>query len=665
MRSYTSNQIKLNQPNKVLSVSVSAINGTEYWPYANSSTDPWYASGTSPRYYRWEITFSVTEVNHGSNLTRDDFKFNGLDIVVGDWIAGAADGKCLKIISISAKTKTSVTCVVEDWLRYNTFKASNGNGIFNTGNAIVFSLNENGDPMIDPVPSTVSNTFFATISSRFKYLNPQTNYVLHKTNHGFNKGDVISVSTSGYVKSNAETASSMVGVVTESGPGPDYFMILPNNRIIDFDPAITGNQGERIYVDVDGTLSNVATITKKVAFIVLESAIPTVLTGTNSDPTIISGYQTLINGTLMTFTGAGGLVNVSEMSNIINAESANTFVVAETIPEPTVVSSSSTGTAYGLVGGYVPFSANINDVTVNFTTSGSQYAGISTPEDMAIDINNAGIANLTASASSTVLTLTESNGANIEISNVTNDVNNNPFVGTSNVSGLPALTVGSTGNLLQLTRADGGEILIYESSDVFQNATGIFSGQNGSLPLAINIEQGVRTSGGTTVVADISARDALYSVTGDQAYVIDTGLGEWGLYLYNGSNWIQVANHDSSTVDARTLITTFNAPIAGGSSSSVQNMGSISPGRKITTVSVEVTNPFTGGSQEATIEVGTSSNPDQFFTVTDSDLVTQEEFIILPEYVHAATEVSELMVQARLNHFSATQGTVTVKVTYL
>ena len=57
------------------------------------------------KYYRWEITFSVTAQGHYSYLTRDDNTFNGLDIVVGDWIAGATSGLCWKITAISTNCK--------------------------------------------------------------------------------------------------------------------------------------------------------------------------------------------------------------------------------------------------------------------------------------------------------------------------------------------------------------------------------------------------------------------------------------------------------------------------------------------------------------------------------------------------------------------------------
>ena len=174
LTNFKSSQIVLNVPNKVLGTSISAVSGNAYWPHQNGTGDQWYeGAGATKKYYRWEITFSVTAQSHGSHLTRDDFSFNGLDIVVGDWIAMANSGLCWKIHSISAKTANSVTCIVEDWLRYNTFRASTGNGAPTSGSAVVFSLNEKGVPMLDPLPTTAAAQFYPTVASRFEYLNPQ------------------------------------------------------------------------------------------------------------------------------------------------------------------------------------------------------------------------------------------------------------------------------------------------------------------------------------------------------------------------------------------------------------------------------------------------------------------------------------------------------------
>jgi hypothetical protein len=668
---YKSSQIKLNVPNKVLPVNVTALAGTEYWDHANAADDIWYAGSPTKKYYRWQITFDVTEQSHGSNLTRNSFKYNGLDIVIGDWVAGATSGICLKIVSILAKTPTQVTCVVEDWLRYNTFKSTTGNGIFNLGTAVVFGLNENGLPMLDPLPTTVSSGFYATVMSRFQYLNPLLNYVLYKESHGFEKGEVVVATAQGFAKANATSMSKMVGVVVESGPGPDLFMVSPNNRIIDFEPGIPGDVGEYVYVDTDGDLTT--NDTGKIVFLKIQDAIPTVLTGNIVDPTVPSNHTVSFNDVDVTFTGSGN-VSLANIVTTINSSTANHHVVASAVAAATTVTSSATGTAYGLVGGYAPFSAYIDsgsgNTLVNFvTTTAGQAAyslAVAIPEDMAADINSTGIANLVATSSTTALTLTELNGNAINIYNANADVNGNFFVGNSNVSGLPALTAAASGETLRLTRSDGGEILIYEVTEFFRVNTGIASGHTGMYPLALNVEQGIR-SGTTTVVANISARDALSVQVGDQAYVLDAGNGEWALYLYDGTNWVQLGNQDSSTVDAKTLTTTFTMPVVESGNSTVQTLGNISPGRKIVSVSIDVSTAFTGyiGDILPNIEVGTLSNASLFVNNSTNDLTETAQFVSNPEYVHPADAGQDLVVRAKCHHYRATNGVVTVKLTYV
>ena len=416
---YKSSQIELNVPNKVLESSISAVTGNAYWDHANGSGDIWYSGSGTKKYYRWEITFSVTQQLHGSHLTRDDFKYNGLDVVVGDWIAEATSGGGWKIISISAKSTTSVTAVVEDWLRYNTFRASTGNGAPTSGSAVVFSLNEKGVPMLDPLPTTAAAQFYPTVASRFEYLNPQQNYVLEQTSHGLSKGDIVAVSSAGFTKANTATMAKMIGVVTEAGPGPNQFMVMPNNQIIDFEPSIPGSQGDYIYVS--GTGEFTTSDTGKIAFLKIQDAIPTVLTGNVDGPEIPDSHTISLNGQSIAFDGSGSNLNVSLVTTQINSHTSNTSVVANTTPTPTIITSDGPNTIYGLVGGYTPFSAYIDsgsgNTLVNFTTNGSQYAGVSTPEDMKTDIDAAGIGNLTVTATATVLTLTESNGNAINLYN--------------------------------------------------------------------------------------------------------------------------------------------------------------------------------------------------------------------------------------------------------
>lgn len=672
---YKSSQIKLNYPNKVLAVNVTAVSGQDYWTHANGSTDPWYSGSASPKYYRWEVTFTVTSQGHGSHLTRDDRSYNGLDIVVGDWVGSATSGVCCKIVSITSKTATSVTAVVEDWLRYNTFANATGNGIFGLGSAAVFSLNENGLPMLDPLPTTVSSSFYATVMSRFQYLNPQTNYVLEQIAHGFDKGDVVVVTSSGFSKANSTTLSKSVGVVTEPGPGPDQFMILPNNRIIDFEPRIPGSQGDYVYVDTDGDLTT--TETDAPTFIVLQPAIATELLGTLDGPEIPHGHTVRFNNfdTVISATSASGNANVSEITTSINSYTSNHNVVASAINTKTVVNSDASGTVYGLVGGYTTFSAAFDsgsgNTTVNFTTNtaGQAQYGIAVgiPEDMATDINAANIPNLTATFTTSTLTLTEENGNAITITNVTNDANGNPFVGAGNTSGLPASISSPGTQRINLTRSDGGEILIFESTEFFRTSTGIASGHTGMYPLALNVEQGIR--GGTVkVVANIAARDALNAQVGDQAHVLAASDGEWALYLYDGSTWIKISDRDSSTTDARTLTTTFTMPVGGFGVSTTNTIGNISPGGKIVSVAVEINSTFTGHSGgEPNIEVGTLADPDVYCDSPSNDLASSvgDTFMCNPEFVYPETETQDLEVRVRCNHYNATAGNVTVILTYV
>jgi hypothetical protein len=197
---YKTNYIDVNEPAKVLVTNVTSVNGKTQWPHNDGLGDKWYSGGAAPRYYQWDVEATVTAQDHGSHLTRKDFQYNGQDIQVGDWMAQASTGICCRIISISAKTNTTVTMVVEDWLRYNTFRAANGSGVFGTGTAIVFQLNENGHPMLDPINTGVNTVFYQNINSRFQYLNPQMHYVLDQTSHGFEPGNVISITGSGFAK---------------------------------------------------------------------------------------------------------------------------------------------------------------------------------------------------------------------------------------------------------------------------------------------------------------------------------------------------------------------------------------------------------------------------------------------------------------------------------
>ena len=657
---YKTNFIDVNKPAKVLSCTTDSISNNAQWPHNDGLGDKWWSSGTNPKYYRWNVTVTVTAQSHGSHLTRKDFEYNGLDVQVGDWIAEATTGICCRIISISAKSTTSVTMVVEDWLRYNTFRSTSGNGIFSTGPSVIFQLNENGHPMIDPVPASItSSTFYQNINSRFQYLNPQMHYVLDQTSHGFSVGDVISITASGFAKTTTASANKTIGTVTNPGPGPNQFMMRPNTRIIDFNPAIPGSVGDFIYTD-NSTAGGLTTNSSsgKVQFLKIADAVPSSITGTQVDPTTTASDVLEINETAVTFTGG----NLTQTISDINGGTSTHGVTASSSPSPSTATTATESLAYGLVGIYPGGSITINGTAVTFstTTSGQATYGIAVgiADDIIADVNAAGPTNITASKSGTNVVLTNSSGGAITIVNTGNDGQGNPVAGASSGTGWPLSTGASSGAFIKLTRTDGGEILLDETTGTPLNDLGIYSVHNGRPPLAVTVEQGiVAGGGGTTVVSDITARNALSATVGDTVFVIDTGNGEYGFFVYSGGQWQLLADEDSANTDANTLSATVTQ--AGGSGTTA--VGTVSDGSRVTLVSIEVTQAFDDAN--ATLTVGDSGDADRLVTNNDIDLTSTGTYAIQPAYQY--TTGSDATINAYLNIGSSSQGSAKVLVSYM
>ena len=291
------------KPAKVLQLSFTAASSYKNWEHNDGEGDPWWSGGGSAKPYQYTLTFTVTEYTHGSHKTRENRKYNGMDVSVGDWVAGSQDGKCLQIVSVTSKSATTVVCIAEDVDRYNVFRSSTGSPIFSVpGTGVLFTLNGEGKPMIDPLPaSVVSSDFYPNIVSRFEYLNPAEHYTFEKTSHAFARGDVVVVTTGGvYEKANASTISRTIGVVSYTGPGPNRFKVKPQNQIIDFNPALPGTIGSFIYADTDGDLTT--TDTGKVMFLKIKDAINTVATGNISNATTTQNNVMEINSTNVTLS---------------------------------------------------------------------------------------------------------------------------------------------------------------------------------------------------------------------------------------------------------------------------------------------------------------------------------------------------------------------------
>jgi hypothetical protein len=583
--------IGINKPPKVLSATADSFAPVTLWPYANDATDPYWSGGTNPQAYQWQVSFTVNTTSQGSNLTRTPFYFTAQDIEVGDFVAGAQDGKVVEIISILSKTDSTLTAIVEDRLRYNTFRDPTGFGLFNTpGPVIFFQINELGLPMLDPLPGQASVNFFSDVQSRFQYMNPLTNYELEQPNHGFVQGDPISIDGGMFVITNAYNAKKFIGTVVYPGPGPNAFILRPAAGIIDFAPNLPGDVGDFIYPDKDGqgtlTLDDAS---NRPIFIKIANAITTITTGTGIDPTGVDGDVILINRIPVTLGTGNGIYNLDNAITAINAVTGQTNITAVKVGAANQIISDTVAytTPYGLIAGYVPFSASINGVTVNFTTTTSgaaQYgAGIAVAQDMVQDITAAGIPDIvTALDVNGNIIITETAGGAINIVNITADSNGNNFAGANSLSALSLDTpANTTTHALRLYREDGGPMTLVDNQGAFFNTAGVMSGQTGRYAIGMNISGGLRANSSTTVPT-LVARNALHPLPGDQAYVLDTGHGEWAMYMWDGFEWLETTNQRSKSTDAQTITEVLEFP------GITATIGAITANRRVVSVSIAV-----------------------------------------------------------------------------
>lgn len=656
--------IGLNKPAKVLSGTADAFTTVSLWPYANATDDPYWSGGINPQYYRWEVTFTVQDRNHGSNLTRTPFSFNAQDIEVGDFVAGALDGKVCQIMSISEKGNNTLTAIVEDRLRYNTFRDPTGFGLFGTpGPVVFFQINELGFPMLDPIPGDAAADFFTNVMSRFQYMNPLTNYLLEQTAHGFEQGDAICIEDGSFALSNSNNISRFLGTVVYPGPGPDQFILRPANGIVDFVPGLPGSVGDYLYPSLDGS-GDLTTNdnSRRPIYMKVADAITTSTTGTGIDPVGNDGDIVEINRVQITLASGNGTYTLDDAVTLINADTANHKVTAVKVGAATEVVSdiAGQGSAYGIVAGYVPFSITINGETVNFTTTTSGSAAYGDPtvadgNDMVSDINAAKITDIVASVvNGSEIKLRHNAGGAINIVNVSADLNGNNFAGSNSVSSLPANTsANTTTSALRLMRLDGGPLTIRDFAGQFLDTAGVISGQNGRYALGLNIEQGLRSSA-TTVVADMTGRDALNALVGDQCYVIDAGNGEWATFTYDGQQWTKVGGLRSVATDARTLVLDVDLSTTTGT----QTIGYITADRTVISVRVLVTS---GAPADAEVTVGTNTNTSAFTQARDSILSQIGQYTTNPDY--RTTDYTEVV--AEITNPTPGAGQFTIILTYV
>lgn len=308
----------------------------------NSTATPgavlgWY-NGTSNvnRSYQWTITLTVTAQSTSSNYTRQKHTFNGQDIDVGMWIGNLSSGLAWQIVSVTSKTTSSVTCVVQDINRYNTYRVSGNTGQAApaTGSYVVFELSEAGLPLIDPIPSTANSLFYSQLVSRFQYFNEQTDYTLNQpgfTSISFNYGDIIAIdeATQTFVEADSSHTATIIGSVTSVDELSTSFTINPISKLLDNFDTLPGQVGSFIYTDLTNPGQLTATSGGAVVYLKIRNNTQTItLSNTFGSTTTVytsPGNTFYVNEILATVGGTGILLDVV---NAINGTTGSSGVTA-------------------------------------------------------------------------------------------------------------------------------------------------------------------------------------------------------------------------------------------------------------------------------------------------------------------------------------------------
>lgn len=653
-------------PNKVLNGEALSVQNYAFWEYDDGSGDPYIQGGVTPRAYQWKYTINILPQSHSSHLTRLKNLYNGNDIDVGDWIASKSNGTALKIVAIENKTDSQIVAICEDVFRHNTFRspAGSGTGSFSVPSEVmIFSISKDNEPLLDLIPSGTSTSFYPNLSSRLKSLPLNGYQSLSQEGNNFEIDDMISVDTQNnqFVKYSVDNPY-IVGRVVEKGPDEDGFFISSLSKIEEFDKSVSESDvGDIVYIDNSGNY----TLSKSglAAFICLREETNTFLEGTSINPTTESGNVIILNNNEITTTD-GTMADL-----IAQINSAGIGITAGSNIKPTVVGKNAS-LAFPRVAAYVSNSPSveINGVTVVFTTTTAGDVAVPGIQDLAVeedivaDINNANIPNVEARVISSEIEIVHTEGGTIELVNIQSDNNGNPIFsvdsGSSSATGIVADIYGPSSDYIITLENDGaGAIDMVNKNTNTSNILddfGIYTVENGTKALMMNIQQGIRR-GDVYSVLDNTQRLQLDVIVSDSAYVEDGGNGEWQYWLYTSSGWELIATEDSARTDADVLSLSLS-----NSDSGTNLVGTVSNNSRVTNVTVEVTEAF--DDIDSVLNIGDSSVNDRLMSEDIIDLTEIGTYTFTPSYVY--DDGGDTDLNAYLDAATSTTGQLKIIISY-
>jgi hypothetical protein len=226
--------------------------------------------------YRWQVELDLDVQQHSNPNTTTPYSYTAEDVTIGMWI-GQNSGCTYQIVSvISVSGLKYLTAEIEDTDLLNLISSPTrrgGNVPEENQATIVFDLDDNGSPILNPIQSQSSQLpdysyWVHDIESRFKFRNYYQKffYISPGDNGtGLTGGDPVYLATdSTFIKVDS-TSEALVdkifGFVSGGNlPYPGHLTVMPSGKYVSGLPDLPGATGDVLYLDTVSGTNNLTNI---------------------------------------------------------------------------------------------------------------------------------------------------------------------------------------------------------------------------------------------------------------------------------------------------------------------------------------------------------------------------------------------------------------------
>ena len=267
--------------------------------------------------YSWKISMKINTQQHSNPNTPTPYVYNSGDITVGMWL-GQINGYTFRIIAIDQILDDDVVVlIVEDTDFINLISSSDQigtNSPLNVSPSIIFDLDSEGAPILDPIQSQSSilpdySYWVNDIESRFRFRNYYQNFFYIDPNNnpnGLTGGDPVYVNDkSEFIKVDSGIQSDVdkiFGFVSGINlPTPGNLTVMPSGRYVINLPDLPGATGDILYLDTATGVNNLTNIKPNIGPVK-----PIYIKITNNSAILMAGSGGSGGGVVKGATGATG-----------------------------------------------------------------------------------------------------------------------------------------------------------------------------------------------------------------------------------------------------------------------------------------------------------------------------------------------------------------------